>query len=287
MVLEVDQGPVNGDLVAPFVGGGQEHAGFFEGGEEEAEDSLVGDGVIAVDGKMLRFANEGPEVLKGGVGIPVGGDAGSIGFKLFEGNVAIRPAEVSEKILDRDVGEAEVGISKEVVVAQKDGLENLSFELLDYREVVSVLIEVTFILAIGFGDLGGGGSNGMDGSHAGVDRKDKGDASASEVVGISHYDGQMTVCTTTLGGVNCASVGVKLLLEELDGWVAGIIRNGGERSRMWKGERRHRRHGREAHLGEGVLKRQKSSSRRVSSHAFVEENPLGRGGRDLVASRGC
>jgi hypothetical protein len=133
-------------------------------------------------------------------------------------------------------------------------LEDLSFELLDYGEVVSVLGKVSGVLAIGFGDLGGGGTDGMDRSRTGVNREKEGDTGTGEVIGVGHHDGEMAVGSATAGGMDGTSIGVELLLEELDGRVVWLTRNGGEK---WMGERerRRRRLGREAHRDENVWRR--------------------------------
>lgn len=89
MEAKVGQRPFDGVFVAPFVDGGGEDARFFEGSEEKIENGGVREGVVAVGGEALGFANEGPDILDGGVGIPVGGEACTIGLEIFKRDGAV------------------------------------------------------------------------------------------------------------------------------------------------------------------------------------------------------
>lgn len=65
----------------------------------------------------------------------------------------------------------------------------MALELLDDREVSSVLGEVSGVLTVGLGDLGGSGTSGMEGNRTGVNGDQEGDTGARKVVGGRHDDG--------------------------------------------------------------------------------------------------
>lgn len=94
---------------------------------------------MAIGGEALGLSNERPNVFEGGVRVPIGGEASAIGFEIFERDGAIGGAEMRQECFNRHIGVTKVGVGEDAKVARKNSLENLPFELLHYREVVSVL----------------------------------------------------------------------------------------------------------------------------------------------------
>jgi hypothetical protein len=93
------------------------------------------------------------------------------------------------------------------------------------------------VLAVHLGDLHDGGVGSMDGGGTGIDGHIEGLANSCEVGSGGHEDGKVAMGTTSSGGVDGASVGVKLMLEELQG---GMGRFSGDNGKAWvlgEGER--------------------------------------------------
>ena len=186
--------------------------------------------------------------------------------------MAVLTLEVREHCATGDVSESEVEIFENAEVAGFDGEEDLFLQSLGHGGVKGELGEIGSELAVRFGDLRGSCVGCVDGRVAGMDGNGEGLAGAVDVSSSWHDDGEMAVGATSARGVDGASVGIELLLEELEGGVRGLARDMGE-VRVWERECG-RGSGRRTHGGScaaGGAAREKGCGKRQGLHRRINE----------------